>query len=328
MIELTDFNKYKKPKKITWYLFIPVVFLVLIIGVIWWLSLPPSNFPINKVVIIPRGYSASQISYLMRNESLVKSDLLLYLVLVWKHDPSLIQAGTYVFEDKTNTFGVANRIVTQGVVDNLVALTLPEGFTNQEFADLASKVLPDFSADEFIGLTSNLEGYLFPDTYYIAEDFSAEELKAILQETFAAKTADLKDRMSEHPLGEYGVITLASLIEREANSHESMKMVSGILQNRLKTGMRLQTDASMEYVLHKPLHSLNANDLQLDSPYNTYLYDGLPPTPIGNPGLMSIEAVLEPTESDYFYYITDAEGNFYYAKTFDEHRSNIAKYLK
>jgi UPF0755 protein len=134
--------------------------------------------------------------------------------------------------------------------------------------------------------------------------------------------------MATHPLGEDGVLILASLLEREANSEESMRMVSGILQNRLAEGMRLQVDASLEYVLERPLSTLDASDLDIDNPYNTYRYGGLPPSPIGNPGLQAILAVLDPIESNYFYYITDEDGNFHYARTFDEHKLNIAKYLR
>ena len=96
----------------------------------------------------------------------------------------------------------------------------------------------------------------------------------------------------------------------------------------MSIGMALQADASIEYVLDKPLSELTSEDLKIDSPYNTYLYTGLPPTPIGNPGLQAIMAVLEPTESDYFYYITDEDGVFHYAQTFNQHKSNIAKYLR
>jgi UPF0755 protein len=124
------------------------------------------------------------------------------------------------------------------------------------------------------------------------------------------------------------VIILASIIEREANTFESMKMISGILQGRMAIGMPLQADASIEYVLDKPLKELTPEDLKVDSPYNTYTNKGLPPTPIGNPGTEAIKAVLEPTVSDYVYYITDNEGNFHYAKDFDEHRANVAKYLR
>jgi len=123
-------------------------------------------------------------------------------------------------------------------------------------------------------------------------------------------------------------LVLASIIEREADSVESKKMVAGILKNRMSINMPLQTDASMEYILDKPLSELTPEDLKKESPYNTYLNFGLPPTPIGNPGLDAILAVLEPTPSDYYYYITGNDGEFYYAKTYAEHLQNIEKYLR
>ena len=138
----------------------------------------------------------------------------------------------------------------------------------------------------------------------------------------------LETKISAQSLSLDEIIVLASIIEREANTPESKHLVSGILQNRLAEGMYLQVDASLEYVLDKPLSELTPEDLKIDSPYNTYLYKGLPPTPIGNPGLESIMAVLEPAQSDYFFYITDTDGEFYYAKNFEEHRKNVAKYLR
>ena len=107
-----------------------------------------------------------------------------------------------------------------------------------------------------------------------------------------------------------------------------MKIVAGILDSRLVLGMPLQVDATMEYVLDKPLSQLEPEDLEIDSPYNTYLNSGLPPTPIGNPGLAAIRAVLEPLPTDYLFYITDENGDFYYAKNFEEHKQNIARYLQ
>ena len=124
------------------------------------------------------------------------------------------------------------------------------------------------------------------------------------------------------------MIILASILEREANDEQSMKIVSGILQNRLKHGMALQVDASIEYVLDKSLSALTSEDLKIDSPYNTYLHTGLTPTPIGNPGLQAIDAVLHPAKTEYLYYITDADGHFHYAKTFEEHKRNVTKYLQ
>jgi UPF0755 protein len=233
-----------------------------------------------------------------------------------------------VYPEPLNVWQVAERLTLASSAENLAAVTLPEGFTIEEFAELASTSLVDFDKELFIELGKGKEGYFFPDTYYLPNDFTAEELVELLSETYVQKTADLSEKIEAHSLTESEIIILASIIEREANTEESMRTVSGILQNRLEIGMALQADATMEYVLNRPLHQLEAGDLEIDSPYNTYLYRGLPPTPIGNPGLMAINAVLNPIESDFFYYLTDEDGNFYYAETFDEHRDNIDKYLR
>ncbi len=302
--------------------------LLILIGLVWFWTRPPADFPLNDAVLIPRGLPASEIATLMEERNVVRSSLLLYAALLWKYDPSSIQAGTFLFDRPLSVFEVASRITTVGGTANLVSVTLPEGFTLSEYAGLAAENLPDFSKAEFLEETKGKEGYLFPDTYYVPADFTAAEMADLLEETYEMRLQPLRERIIAHELTEAEVIILASLIEREANTEESMRMVSGILQNRLAEGMRLQTDASLEYVLGRPLNTLTAADLDIDSPYNTYLYDGLPPTPIGNPGLQSIRAVLDPIPSDYFYYLTDEAGRFYYARTFDEHQDNIAKYLK
>ena len=327
MIETYDIKRPLWHRRGFWALIatglaMPIVFLL------WWQTRPPADFPIHSPVTIQRGLSAGAIADLLDSQHVVRSGSFLYLLLVWRHDPNSIQAGTYVFEEPLDVGDVAKRLSTPPGASNLLAVTLPEGFTVAEFADIAAESLSEFDVEEFRELSAIDEGHLFPDTYYLPADFTAAELHSLLLATYDEKISELRPAMTSHEFGEDGVIVLASLIEREANSEESMRMVAGILANRLEKGMRLQVDASLEYVLGRPLGTLTADDLDIDTPYNTYLYDGLPPTPIGNPGLQAIKAVLEPTESDYFYYITDSEGVFHYARTFDEHKRNIAKYLK
>lgn len=325
MIETFDVPRQSKRQ---WLGGFASLFIFLLLVLFWWQIRPPQNFPINESVVIPRGLSASDIAHLLDEHNVVRSSSLLYITLQLRHDPSMIQAGTFIFDKPLNVLEVASRITESGATSNLATVTLPEGFTIKEFANIAEKNLPSFIAEEFLAENDSLEGYLFPDTYYVPADFTAQEFSELLKETFAQKTQGIEATIEAHSLGLAGVINLASLLEREANTEESMKMVSGILQNRLEEGMRLQTDASLEYVLGRPLGTLTADDLDIDSPYNTYRYGGLPPTPIGNPGLTSIMAVLEPIDSDYLYYLTDEDGVFHYAETFDEHRQNIAKYLR
>lgn len=316
-----------KPKNF-WWLAAFLFTALLLIFTLWYQTLPPKNFPTDSVVTINRGLSASSIAHSLEGQNVVKSNLLLYLILTWRYDPANIQAGTFIYQEPLNVWQVAERLNLASSAENLVAVTLPEGFTIEEFAELASVRLDNFNKERFIELGEGKEGYFFPDTYYLPNDFTAEELVEMLSETYLQKTADLAEAMQSHELTADEIVILASILEREANTEESMRTVSGILQNRLAIGMALQADATMEYVLDRPLKQLEASDLEIDSPYNTYLYRGLPPTPIGNPGIMAINAVLNPIVSDYFYYLTDDEGDFYYAETFDEHRSNIAKYLR
>ncbi|OGG41836.1 hypothetical protein A2837_01320 [Candidatus Kaiserbacteria bacterium RIFCSPHIGHO2_01_FULL_46_22] len=309
---------------------IPLVLIaaVLLALLFWWQTRPSSAFPVDATITIARGLSAADIVRQLEEENAVRSSFFAHIILLAWHDPNNVKAGSYYFDAPLSAFSVIDRITRDADGDTLVRLTLPEGYTTKEFALLATAALPQFDGTEFLNLADGLEGRLFPDTYYIPADFTASELLDLLKSTYEEKTSSKNELISNHTLGEDGVITLASLLEREANTEESMKIVSNILQKRLQMGMRLQVDASIEYVLGRPLNQLRAEDLERDTPYNTYLYAGLPPTPIGNPGLDSINAVLEPIETEYLYYITDEEGNFHYAETFDEHRANIANYLK
>lgn len=327
MIE--DLKKYKEKIKWQWALVVLfLVFLLLSAGALWLQTRPVDNFPINSLVEIPRGLTASEVADHLEERGVIKNSHIFYLIMIWRHDPSNIKAGTYSFSEPKSAFSVARLITAAAPPDTLVQLTFPEGFSVKDYAVLIEKTLPEFNTEEFKSLATPNEGFLFPDTYSVPVDYSPSELNALLQETYQSKVSNLKDEMNEHPLGEYGVVTLASVIEREANSPESMQLVADVLLKRLSEGMRLQVDASLEYVLNKPLSELESDDLKLDSPYNTYLYDGLPPTPIGNPGIQTIKSVLYPEENDYYYYITDENGDFYYAKTFEEHKRNIETYLR
>lgn len=289
---------------------------------------PPADFPINQQITISPGMKARDITQYLADQHVVASDMVLYYVLVTMYDTTNIKASTYLFDQPLTTVEVAERL-TQGDFDtDLVRFTHFEGERATTLAKRAAEILPNFDATDFLVLAEPHEGKLFPDTYFFPPTFTASDLADLLLVTYEENVSPLRPAIEQHPLTESEVLVLASIIEREANTPESMKIVSGILQNRLAIGMPLQADASIEYILDKPLAELTPDDLDIDSPYNTYLNTNLPPTPIGNPGLDSIKAVLEPTESDYFYYITDDEGEFHYAKTYREHLINIERYLR
>ena len=326
-------NPYKKYKIL---IFISLFFLVCIttfsVYILKQSTAPPYFNSEQSFEILP-GMSVRNIAKAAADQGIVRSELFLYTLLTYSYDPTTIYAGTYIFNEPTTVFGVAKKLAGKDIENDLVRLTLPEGITSYQIAQIASTTLPLFNISRYNASTSKLEGYLFPETYFIPPTFTDSDLLALQLKTYEEKISPIRNDIIATPFTEYEVLILASIVEREANDEESMKTVAGILQNRLSINMPLQADATIEYALETPLHELAPGELaetlrSFDSPYNTYLNTGLPPTPIGNPGLMAITAITHPNPSDYLFYVTDADGNFHYSKTFEEHNRNIAKYLQ
>jgi UPF0755 protein len=206
-------------------------------------------------------------------------------------------------------------------------VTIPEGLRNTEIDAIISGRLSTVEPGMFERVTVGHEGYLFPETYHVSELFTAEQFATLMENTFAEKIASLTAAFDASLRSQKDIVIMASILEREADSEESMKMIAGILWKRIDTGMPLQVDASFSYLLDKSSKEVTLDDLKIDSPYNTYAYKGLPPTPMNNPGLRAIAAALSPTPSPYFYYLTGSDGAFHYARTLTEHAENRARYL-
>lgn len=209
-----------------------------------------------------------------------------------------------------------------------VAVTIPEGLSVGQIGEIleGTKI---FSKEEFIKVAQKEEGYLFPDTYRFYKDAKPEDVVGRMKENFNKKiTPDVLEeiRKSKRTLRE--IIIMASMLEEEVRSVEDRRVVAGILWKRFDQGIGLNVDASLTYVLGRASHELTVDDLKYNSPYNTYRYRGLPPTPISNPGLDMILAALRPAISPYFYYLTDKENVMHYAKTLEEHALNKRKYLR
>lgn len=313
-----------------------IVLVLILLGsasyYVWFLN-SPQQFDTPKLVTIEEGDSVQTITLKLEQSGVVKSAELLYLILALNFDTTKIKASRYVFDEPLTTYQTAERLIVGDFDEDLQIVIIYEGESREKIANRLAETFDWFDADSFLQSTDGLEGRLFPDTYYIPPSYSTEKLVALLSSTSQEVLADYSEKIEESTLTEDEVLTIASIVEREANTEESMKMVSGIFLNRLEIGMALQADASIEYVLEHELHELRPGQLaeslrEIDSPYNTYLYPGLPPTPIGNPGRTAIEAVLHPTTSDYLYYITGDDGKFYYAETYNQHLLNIERYLK
>jgi UPF0755 protein len=304
---------------------------VVAIGLLYFLlryTPAPTSFPVGTPITITEGSSISEIVRTFSEAEVVRSSLLLYVIILTKYEPKDIKASEYVFDKPYNVFEIADKLANGDFTSNLVRVTHREGERVTELATVVHAALPTITEADFIAAALPYEGKLFPETYFLPPHFTPSDVVKTLTDKYEEYMTTRRAAVAATGMSESDVIVLASIIEREANDPESMGMVSGILQNRLRDGMPLQADASIEYVLDKPLDELTPDDLKIDSPYNTYLNKGLPPTPIGNPGAASIDAVLEPTPSDYYFYITGNDGVFYYATTYEDHKRNIARYLR
>ncbi|MDO8522752.1 MAG: endolytic transglycosylase MltG [bacterium] len=209
-----------------------------------------------------------------------------------------------------------------------IAITIPEGLNFRQIGDLLEKN-GLFTKSDFIAVAQQEEGFLFPDTYRFYKDAKPADIISKMEENFNKKiTQDILDKIGAQKKSLKDIIIMASILEEEVKSTEDRKIVSGILWKRISLGMGLNVDAALTYVLGKTSAELTDKDLKYDTPYNTYRYRGLPPTPISNPGLDTIFAALNPTISKYFYYLTDKKGNAHYAVTLEEHSLNKFKYLR
>jgi len=176
-------------------------------------------------------------------------------------------------------------------------------------------------------LASTSEGFLFPDTYFFLPTASTSAIVEEMRENFNRQTASLQADLLAADKSLLEIVTMASIVEKEAYDSEDRRMIAGVLWKRIEAKMRLQVDAVFPYILGKNTFQLTKADLNYDSPYNTYRYAGLPPGPIGSPSLDAITAALNPTESPYWFYLADDEGVTHFAKDFDEHVANKQKYL-
>ena len=307
------------------YLGIGGVVVVFLLVVLLFFASAPRAFPVGERVEIEEGSSVRDITRTLDEQHVVRSTVLLQAVLSIRHPFDSIKAGVYTFSEKKNVFEVAH-IITEGIDGTpLVRITIPEGLRGRDLM----YIFAEAGLQNELSLTAKdvdtYLGYLYPDTYFVPETYTYSEMISLLQETYEEKMAPLRDAL--YDLTEEEVVILASILEREASTLESKRIVAGILLSRLEIGMALQVDASFSYLLDKESAELTMDDLAIDSPYNTYLYPGLPPTPISNPGLESIEAVINPLETNYLYYLTAPDGTFYYAETFEEHKRNKELYL-
>ncbi len=283
----------------------------------------PADFPANKIIVIEKGKTLKGVAADFQKEKIVRHPLLFETYVRYTGREKDIKAGKYLFVKPLSIIGLASRIAKGEFGIPTVRITIPEGST---IGDI-NKIFQRTGFANFAITDKGLEGYLFPDTYLFLIDDEQDAIIAKMAENLKNKTGELEKAIKNSGRNFNQILKMASLLEKEAAKPEDRKIISGILWKRLDKKMALQVDATLDYALNKNTYELTTDDLRKDNPYNTYTRRGLPPTPICNPGLDAIKAAIFPTKSVYWYYLSDRAGNTYYAKTFEEHKLNKAKYL-
>ena len=302
-------------------------------GWFWWrYSIAPVDPTDTTPVmfVVSQGEGGKEIAADLAKQNLIHSSTGFYLLIKLLGIETQMQAGDFRLNKTMDARTIAQEL-THGILD--VWVTTLEGWRVEEIATQLAKDL-DIPEDQFLQVAQ--EGYMFPDTYLIPRDATGAAVAKMFLDNFNKKvTPQMREDAKKTGLTFAQTITLASIVEREGKTDSDRPMIAGILLNRIKLGMPLQVDATLQYTLgYQPFaktwwkKELSVDDKKINSPYNTYANVGLPPAPIANPGMASINAAMYPTSSDYLYYLHDKTGTAHYAKTIEEHNANIQKYLQ
>jgi len=333
-----DANTFKKIMR-----FVSVCFIIFISYSFFQIYVP-LNPNSNEIVTytIQKGWGNNEIANELKNLGMIRSSYFFQLYTFFSFNHAGLQAGKYALSSNMSTYKIVKKMISGdtkkdrfviyegwSVEDIGKYLESRELCTKEEFKLLTEK---NYELEfEFLAgrpTNANLEGYLFPDTYEIFEGQICEDIIKKMLINFGNKLSkEIQAEITSQNKTIFEIVTMASLLEKEVRSLEDKKIVSGILWKRLDAGMPLQLDATINYITGRNDSSVSIKNTKIDSPYNTYKYKGLPRGPISNPGMNAITAALEPTKTDYWFYLSSA-GKTYFSKTFQEHSANKTMYLK
>lgn len=306
--------------------------LTLVLGGVgaWWINGTAPADPTDttqKNFSITKGEGVRQVANNLKEEGLIKDPVVFFLYLKQQGLDAKVQAGEFLLSPSMNASEIAAAL--QAATSD-IRVTIPEGKRAEEVADILQQYLPNYDESWRTQLVAQ-EGYLFPDTYSFPKDADIDLIITTMTTNFEEKYASIPAGRNSMTLSKTDIVKIASLVEREAKNDEDRPIVASVILNRLNSGMSLDIDASVQYAIGSPAKwwpTLNdyARNIEPQSPYNTYTNPGLPPTPISNPGLAVLQAVINAPDTEYVYYITDKNGVNRYGRTLDEHNANIERY--
>ena len=334
-------------KNINWKIIgsIIAVLILLVVGYIY-IQIGPYNKNSKKDILIeiPKGATLTKVSSILEENKLIKNRVLFKVVSKFKEDNNGVKAGKYLLSQKYSNSEILDVLISGKTYNDGIKVTIPEGSTYKEvikyltnkkigkaevYEELINNPKEFYDKYKFLDEKdiTTLEGFLYPDTYYFEKDMSEKDvISAMLKRFSEVYTPELKEKQKKMGLTLQQVINMASIIEKEAVKDVDRPKIAGVFYNRLEIGMPLQSDATIQYIFDERKHIVSYSDLKIDSPYNSYLNKGLPPTPISNPGIKSIEAALEPEDNDYLYFVATVDGGNNYSKTYDEHLKYVKEY--
>ncbi|WP_053957080.1 endolytic transglycosylase MltG [Inediibacterium massiliense] len=328
-----------------------IIIVMLMVGVLgivggrfyFYQSIKPVDVQSNRetMVIIPKGASTGNIASILKEKNLIQSSYTFRLLSKWSEADGQMKAGTYLLKENMSADEIIKILSNGETAKTITKITIPEGFEFKQIVDrLEARGLID--RNKFIEMANygdfdypflkeipkgenRLEGFLFPDTYEIGKEETEREIIIKMLDRFNHVFKDeYYKRAKELNMNINEVVTLASIIEREAKLDEERTIVSSVFHNRLKKKIRLRSCATVQYVLGERKPHLTNKDTSIDSPYNTYKHDGLPPKPIASPGEASIKAALYPKDTNYLYFVVSKNGAHHFSQTYEEHL-NAAK---
>lgn len=321
-------------KWVAGFLFLGVVVAVGLAGIGYFLTTPPSTNAEPVAFEISPGESVISIAGRLHQAGLIRSPQLFKAYVAATKIAPTLQAGSFTLSPSMPLSTLADSL-TKARAESIKATILP-GWRREEVAEALAAAFAaagaPFDPDIFLDLPQTQEGYLFPDTYEFRLTASEADVALVIARHFEQQRARLEPAIQASGKSVEELLIMASIVERETRVDRAL--VAGILWKRLENGWPLEVDASLQYIKGYDARSKTwwpvpyAADKQLESPYNTYKYGGLPPGPIANPAYSALEAAANPEESEYWFYLTDRSGQMRYAKDYPEHLVNINRYLR
>jgi UPF0755 protein len=307
---------------------------------------PVSSTGETVKVEIPQGSTVGKIGLILEQSDLIRDASIFRWYVRYLNNGNQFQAGTYSIQHGSTIDEIISKLVQGDVVRDTITFTIPEGWNVKQIAERLSeqglvdkaKFLTEVNEGSFDyewmqdipqdkGTAYRLEGFLFPETYEIDRGSTEHEIIGKMLSQFDREWKnEWREELKKRGISTYDAITLASIIEREVVVDKERPLVAGIFYNRLNDGWMLQSCATVQFVLGKQRDRITFKDLAVESPYNTYIHEGLPPSPIANPGRASLAAVVYPEQSEYYFFVTKKDGSqeHHFAKTFAEHLKNDA----